>query len=52
MLDNNVIRIDLKKSELEIILKAMVDNTRNKNREISMAEYKIIQNIKDVIGKI
>jgi len=52
MLDNNVIRIDLKKSELEIILKAMVENIKNKNREMSMEEYNIIQNIKGVIGKI
>jgi len=52
MLDNNVIRIDLKKSELEIILKAMVENIRNKNREMYMEEYNIIQNIKGVIGKI
>lgn len=52
MPDNNVIRIDLNKSELEIILKAIVKNINNENREMSMAEYKIIQNIKGVIGKI
>ncbi len=52
MPNNNAIRIDLKKSELEIILEDMVNCIRVENREMSMEEYKIIQNIKGVIGKL
>lgn len=44
--------IDLKKSELKIILEDVVKCIRIENREMSMGEYNIIQNIKGVIGKI
>ncbi len=46
------LKIDFKRSELEIILKAIVGNIKNENREMSIEEYNIIQNIKGVIGRI
>ena len=50
--NNNITKIDFKKSELEIILKSMVRDIEHENREMSMEEYNIIQNIKGIIGKI
>jgi len=44
--------IDFKKSELKIILEDVVKCIRVENREMSMEEHNVIQNIKGIIGKI
>lgn len=42
--------IDLKKSELKIILEDVVKCIRVENREMSMEEHNVIRDIKEILG--
>lgn len=42
--------IDLKKSELKIILEDVVKCIRVENREMSMGEHNVIRDIKEILG--
>ena len=42
--------IDLKRSELKIILEDVVKCIRVENREMSMEEHNVIRDIKEILG--